>query len=471
MTPRRIVRFSLAFLFTATFAPGSWSADAEPAAESVAAPPAEIAFRKGIELTDNDRVIITAFVEHAVGFADKLTAEKVAEKCLKGPEMFAWVDFPSLNCLNLAYELTGDTKYLDRFREGFELYRAILTKGPDEFLGWYGSPIPARIPKDNPEIRIDEIQMNFRAISILSKWVELARSNPEYAASRADTLQTYTNLMEKHLYPKWDARGFFAVIEGRGGVYHGLDYPIEGGTTLSHEKLSIMVDGLLGLHRVTGNDLYLRRALEVGAWFKSCLMLPNGHYEWMSWYPAGPWDVSKDKPDAWKIGWIAPDPNGPWYVASLSIALNLYQHGLLFTDDDLQRFVRTQKEMCWNGDWEKPEYRTVAGTTGKYVKGRFLSDQLAHYDPELTKLAFYGPHEAEALANIGSDWKGGTNAQDYVWEKYLMQAVVKAKPRPYAEYGERFLAKPENREFYEKLNRPVVAPGAVKPTTPSAMGL
>lgn len=311
--------------------------------------------------------------------------------------------------------------------------------------------------------------MNFRAISLLAGWVELARRDKDYAAKNTETIKAYLELMEKHLFPKWDARRHFAEIPGRGGVYYGLDYPIPTKVTLSHEKLSIMVDGLLKLHHVTGNGAYLRRALQVGAWYKSCLSLKDDHYEWMSWVPAGKWDVDPSKEDAWRVGWIAPDPNGPWYVTSLSIAMNLYQHGLLFDDTDLARFVKTQKTMCWNGDMEKPEYRTVAGATSKWVKGRFLSHQLANYDTTLRKLAFDGPHEAETLKDADNSWKGGANAQDYVREKFLVGPQVAKGQEPYAAVGEKFLADKGNKEFYDGLFFEVKAPGAVVPLKPSEM--
>jgi len=461
----------LASLALSGLAASSWlafSLPSLPAAES-APPPPGIQFNKDLNLSDGDRAVLEAFVGHAVNFAGKQTAEGVKAKCLKSPESFAWVDFRALNCLNLAYELTGDTAYLDRLRDTFKLYREAMSTGPDKYLGWYGSPIPPRIPKDNPDIQIDEIQANFRGVSMLAKWVELAKSNPAYAEANAAVIKDYLDLLENHLVPKWDARGFYADVE-KGGVYRGMDYPIEGGGTLSHEKLSIMVDGLLNLYAVTQNPAYLKRALQVGAWFKASLSLKDGHYEWMSWCPAGKWDVSPDKPDAWKVGWIAPDPNAEWYVAALSIALRLYQYGLLFDDQDLQRFLKTQKEMCWNGDLEKPEYRTVAGVSpaeSKFVKGRFLSNEIAQYDPTLRQLAFSGPNEAEAVANAGSDWKGGINAQSYVREKYLRQPILAKDPKPFRQLGEQFLADPENRAFYEKLAFEVEAPGAVTPLKPS----
>ena len=461
----------LAFLFTLLFVASGASAQTP---DNISAPtPSAIIFRESLSLTADDRTILTSFIGHAVAFAKKQTAETVKDRCLKSPEMFAWVDFRNLQCLTIAYELTGDTTYLDTLRDCFRLYRAAMDTGPDEYLGWYGSPIKDRIPKDNPDIRIDEIQMNFRAISVLAKWVTLARANPAYAEANSAVIADTLSLIEKHLLPKWDARGFYHDLGRRGGIYGGLDYPLHTGkNSLSFEKLSIMVDGLLALHRATGNPSHLRRALEIGAWFKNCLSLqyPDGHYEWMSWCPSGPGDVSAAKPDAWTIGWIAPDPKGEWYVASLSIALNLYQHGLLFTDEDLRRFVRTQKEQCWNGNLDAPGYRTVAGessTQNSHVSGRFLSYQISHYDPVLTRLAFHGPHEAEALKNAPSGWLGGTNAQDYVREKFIMAPLVRIQLRPYAAFGERFLASPENRALHDRLAFNVEPPGAVTPLKPS----
>ena len=418
-------------------------------------------------LSAGDRRIVNEFIRHAVEFARQRKPERVSRDCARSPESFAWIDFRYLNCLNVSYELTGDTHYLDLFRDTFRLYLDILRPAPDGFLGWMGSPIPARLPADNPTLQIDELQMSFRAIGILSRWIELARVSPPYADQNQETIKTYLDLMESQLYPKWDKRGYFAETgEGR-GVYRGLDFPSDGFLTLSHEKTSLAVDGLLALHRVTGNDSYLKRALQLGARFKDCLALVDGHYEWLSWCPAGSWDVAPGDADAWKVGWMAPDPRGDWYAAGVSIATSLYRHGLLFTDEDIGRFVRTQKEMCWNGDLENPVYRTVSGQANKFTSGRFLSYQLAQYDKTLARLAFSGPHEEEAARDASSSWSGGANAQDYVREKFVVAPGSHETPRPYAEFGRRFLAGPVNRAFHEQLCRKRVTPDVKASFKPS----
>ena len=428
-----------------------------------------ISLRDDLPLSPSDQVIAARFIGHAVEFANNLTNEGVAEKCRKAPEMFAWVEFKYLDCLNTAYELTGDTQYLDLLRERFKLFYNILRTGTDDYLGWYGSPIEPRIPKENPDVQIDEIQMTFRGISMLSNWIRLARENEIYARQHDETMTQYLSLMEDHLFPKWDARGHFVEIEGRGGVYRGLDFPLTGQPSLSFEKLSIMVNGCLDLYHVTGKDKYLRRALQVGAWFKSCLILKEDHYEWMSWMPGGRWDISPAKEDSWITGWMAPDPNASWYVTALSIALNLYQHGLLFDELDLERFIQTQKSMCWNGDMENPEYRNVAAETSQWIKGRFLSYQLANYDPVLKKLAFHGPHEPEILENSDNPWRGCILAQDYIIEKILRHDLIQNDPQPYSTVADSFLKKRKNRRFLKDLDKPVPLTGREPPRKPSDM--
>ena len=440
-------------------------------------PPVEkITFAPTLHLEEQNRTVLERYIGHATKYAEALTQEKVSQRCADAPEMFAWVEFPNLDCLLDAYELTGDAKYLDSFKQAFALFSNILKNGDDGFLGWQGKPIPPRRLADNPDLQIDELQMNFRAIGILSRWVELARHNPDYAKSNKEIATQYLELMEKQLFPKWDPRGFFIDLKTEGAIYRGLDYPLcnpkAPGFTLSHEKCSIVVNGLLNLYRVTNNSLYMRRAIQLGTRFKHCLSLKDGHYEWMSWEPGGIWDVSPTKPDAWIIPWIAPDPKAEWYAAALSIAINLYQYSVVFDDEDMARFIVTQKKRCWNGDFAAPQYRTVGGVSheeNKFVEGRFLSYPLALYDADLTRLAFDGPHEAEVLEQSISPWKGGTALAPYVRSKYLVLPHIADEKQPFANFGKAFLADSENRAFYEQLRFKVVEPGRITPLKPSQM--
>lgn len=425
-------------------------------------------------LSPDERTVLTSYIANATAYAEALTAGKVRKQRDESPEMFAWVELPSLAGLLDAYELTGDVAHLDRFREGMQLILDLLEPGDDGHLGWWGKPIPPRRQADRPDLRIDELQMNFRAMAVLARWVELAGRDATYAAAQAATSARHLALLREHLLPKWDARGFFADLGGSGGTYRGLDYPLSDrehpGVTLSFEKLSIAVDGLLAMHRATGDAAPLRRAIQLGARFKGCLSLDDGRYAWMSWDPAGAWDADAAKPDAWRIGWIAPDPKGEWYAAAVSIAVNLYHHGLVFDDEDLARFIATQKTRCWNGDLEAPAYRTVNGVgsaDNKHIQGRFLSHLLALHDADLSRLAFAGPHEAEVLAQSQHPWKGLVGLSPYIRAKFLLRPAMAAGARPFAAVGERFLADPAQHAFHDALSGAVTPPGRVTPLKPS----
>ncbi len=448
---------------------------AEPPVPS--APTGIVQFLPSLKLSPDERTVLERYVGHATAFAAGLKLEKLRTRCAESPEMFAWIDFASLAGLLDAYELTGDTRHLDTFRDGMSLFLELLEPGDDGFLGWWGKPIKGQPgAAEHPDMRIDELQMNFTAIGILSRWVELARRQSDYVKANAAVIDRYLALMEDHLFPKWDKRGFFVDLGAEGASYRGIDYPLNNkdhpGGTLSHVDDSIPLNALLNLYRVTGKAAYLRRAIQLGTRFKHCLSLKDGHYEWMSWDPSGAWDAKPGKEDVWGVGWIAPDPHGYWYEIAVSIAINLYQCGLVFDDQDLARFLVTQKTRCWNGDLNVPVYRTVAGVSSadnKWVDGRFLSLSLAVYDPELSRLAFAGPHEAEHLAKSTDSWSSLVASGGYVRAKYLLRPLMAAGPRPFARVGEAFLADPENRAFYEKLRFSVIAPGHITPLKPSEM--
>ena len=121
-----------------------------PADEAGAPVGKDITFRKDLQLTPDDETILRAFITHAVEYADKLTADSVAAECAKAPEMFAWVQFRYLDCLNTAYELTGDTKYLDLLKDRFAFFQKALRKSDDGLSRLVGQADPATTAQGQP---------------------------------------------------------------------------------------------------------------------------------------------------------------------------------------------------------------------------------------------------------------------------------------------------------------------------------
>jgi hypothetical protein len=415
-----------------------------------------------IKIDPADQVILDKFLEHTHQDLDTLTKEHFQQ--VKVPEMICWLDCPRLGMALTAFELTGDADYLHRFVAAVENLRSTLKKGEDGFLGWYGSPLESLADPAKPNAVTCEIQTDFRVTMVLSRFVALIDADPklkkEFAAQRA----AYVDLMKNHLVKKWDPS--FEDLGPRGAIYHwNKDYkPIKAHLTLPHEKVSMMIQGLLGLYRVTGNDEYMRNAVKLGINFKHCLELNNGAYAWRCWDPMGAWDVSPDDPLKWK-SWIAAEPIAQWYSSSLTSIVLLYHYGVVFDRTDLDRFLKTQMSVCWNGDLANPLYFATDGSPAK-PKERFTCPALAPFDANLAKLLYTGPAQAERVAKSADEWQGGVTAADWLYGKYILDPAVKDGKPLYGAVGEKFLKNKENAQWMKSLAFEVTPPGYHTPLVP-----
>lgn len=442
-------------------------ADAPPPAQAEA--PAK-AFGQPIAMDDKmDEAILESFRGHARALAAKLTPEHF--KAVEEPEMLCWLELKRMQLSLTAYELSADVTHLRDFTAALANLRATLKRGPDGFLAWRGRPIKPSINPDRPDAEIDEIQCSFRAVGVISRFVEIvdrhATLEKEFGGERA----ALVDLMEQHLVKMWEARGYWADLGERGGVYrnHAL-IPVKGGISLPWEKLEIMVDGLLHLHRVTGNDEHLRKAIMIGTWMKRTLQLRDGRYAWYNWVPAGKWDIHPTNPGRWK-SWIGRSPISAWHDAEVNLMVSLYHHDVVFDRTDIDRIVKTQMEVCWNGDEAKPVYLNVDGKPSDRPNQRYLAIALTPFNEKLASFFFTGAIQQERFDKRASDWTGGVQANDWLSTKYFVLPATRDGRLMYGDVGKRFLAKPENQAFMAKLKFEVKEPGFVISPTPVGLEL
>jgi hypothetical protein len=239
--------------------------------------------------------------------------------------------------------------------------------------------------------------------------------------------------------------------------------------TQPHNKHSIIVRGLLALYRVTGKDEYMRKAVQVGTRFKQCLTRKDGHYEWDYWDPAGAWDVLPSDTSKWKH-WIGVEHKGSYYASSLSQAVALYQHGVVFERADIDRFLKTQLEKCWNGDAAKPKWARVDGTVSdKYMQGDYICAALAPYSDKIADFLFAGPRMEDRLKNANHSWQGGPVLAGWLEGKWVTLPRAKAAPQPFLAFGKQFLEKKENQGFAAGLQFEVTGAGYAPPQAPADM--
>jgi len=408
-------------------------------------------------ITDpTDRQIVAAFLRHVDGSARDCTPERMA-KFASQPEDITWQASLYIELPLVAYRLTGDGKYLDAFTTRMDALFACLTKGPDGFLGWYGLPLSLFRHPDHPDRKVDVIITSFTLARLAAEFAAIVQADPALAAKHGKAAARYLDIAEQHLVLKWDARGCYRELPDGGAVYttHPDLKPVKAALTQPHNKHSKIIRSLLTLYAATGKDAYVIKAIRLGVRFKRCLRLVDGRYVWNYWDPAGPWDVNPEKKGEWKH-WMGAEHRGGYYGLSLSQAVLLYEHGLLFDREDMDRFVKTQTTVCWNGDAARPQWKRVDGRGSDQV---YLCSALSPFDERIYAMA-YGPRaQAERLKGKDHSWQGSVVAMGWLEFKLLTWPRWKGGEPAEADVVAPFLAKPANRALLEKLTFDVTAPG------------
>jgi hypothetical protein len=426
-------------------------------AASAAAPP---------EIDPADKPVVEAFLGHAEKAAVYCTPERLA-KFAAQPEDITWQASKYVGMPLVAYQLTGDAKWLDAFVQRMDALCGCMTKGPDGFLGWYGLPLDLFRHPDHPQRKVDVMLTSFVVSGQMADFARIVRSDAALRPRFAPAADRYMALARDHLVRKWEARGCWHVLADGTAVYstHPDLAPVKASLTQPHNKHAKIGRALIALYAATGDDAFMEKAVRLAARFKRCLTLDGDRYIWNYWDPAGPWDVDPANAGKWKH-WIGPEHRGGYYGLSLSQAVVAYEHALVFDRADMDRFIRTQVGVAWNGDADAPKWARVDGRAADHA---YLSEHLAPLDERVWAIAFGPPAQKERLAGRDHGWQGGVAAADWLEMKYVHAPRWKGGKPGEADVAAKFLAKPANRALAERLSAPVVGPGYQAPQTPADM--
>ena len=413
-----------------------------------------------------DRQILEAFLGHVEGSASYCTPERMA-RFAQQPEDIVWQASRYIELPLVAYELTEKAQYLDQFVQRMDTLVACATKGPDGFLGWYGLPLNLFRHPEHPDRKVDVILTSFEVTALIADFARIVQADAGLKAKHGATVRRYLDLAENHLVKKWDARGCYRDLGDRGAVYttHPDLKPVKASLTQPHNKHSKIIAALIGLHAATRKDTYLVKAIKLGTRFKRCLTLVDDRYRWNYWDPAGAWDVHPDDAGKWKH-WIGAEHRGGYYALTLSQAVLLHDHGLLFDRADTDRFLKTQTTVCWNGDLKSPRWARVDGKT---MGQTYLCSALAPFDDKVRQMAF-GPSAQQArLKGRTHSWQGSVVACGWLKAKLVDLPRRRETLAFDRAFVDRFLAEPPNRALLARLTFEVKASGYKPPLSPAQM--
>ena len=417
------------------------------------------------EVTDPvDRQILAAFLEHVDQSAARCTPERMA-RFASQPEDIVWQASHYVRMPLVAYRLTGNREYLDAFVKRMDTLCGCLERGPDGFLGWYGRPLELFRNPDRPGQKVDVVLTSFEMAGLLAEFARVVQADRHLADRYREPVQRYLSLAEDHLVKKWDVRGNYRDLGSHGAVYvtHPDLKPVKASLTQPHNKHAKITASLLELYGATEKDEYLVKAVKLSTRFKHCLTRIGDRYQWNYWDPAGPWDVHPEDPERWKH-WIGAEHRSGYYSLSVSQAVLLYEHGLLFDRADVDRFLKTQIGVCWNGDQENPKWARV---DGRRADSRYLSAWLAPFDNRIYEMAFGAAAQEERLDKKNHPWQGGVVACTWLEMKYLVYPPWSDGSPAERATARKFLSQPEKQSLVKELTFQVSVPGYQPPQSPA----
>jgi hypothetical protein len=345
-------------------------------------------------------------------------------------EDIAWTMTPIMDGHYYGYMATRDTKYVDLWVDWTDSLIKRAVKEPDGYVGWPGKD-PHGTQVDNLDRLFGDSMlaeaMVFRPTVLLSGEILKAPALKEKYGAKAES---YLKLAEQ-LCEKWVKRGGWRETKDGGMIsvvgYYGLDK--DGNWTagpqtrqdpdlaFSHpdNKANEVARWMLALWDVTGKAEYRDRAEK---WFKvqksRMTLKSDGTYQiWNYWQPAGPWDY-KPGGRATKH-WVGVHGNGGYYQGDTKGIVAAYEHGLVFTKEDIDHLIDTAKT-----SW-------VGGNPGSLGPGMTISVQPATGTAKAVNACFPNSKTAEP-ASAGSGALNGKIVR-VEWDVKASKGKIVVQPK------------------------------------------
>jgi len=344
-----------------------------------------------------------------------ITADSRNRYCDKemGEEL-GWLVSPFVNGFYYGYMATGDSKWIDRLIGWSDAVIRRGVKEPDGFIGWpkaAGASTHA-VPDFITDNQLGEAMLLRPMVLMAGEILKRPALKGKYGRKAGE----YVKLSEQ-VFEKWDKRGAWREVK-EGGVWvvppfglaprtrrwtSGYQQRSKDGFTLPPNKQNLIAMWLIAMHDVAGKAVYRERARKWWQVMKS-RMRPSkdGKYlVWNYWDPAGPWD---SKPDGSLKHWVGVHPNGGYYSIDVDGIVTAYEHGLVFTGEDIARLVATNRDFMWDRQVQGAKFQRIDGgrPDKRWAKSPgVLWAALAPYDPTLRKV-FEANHNPAGWGGLSS---------------------------------------------------------------------
>ncbi len=285
-------------------------------------------------------------------------------------EELGWLVSPFLDGFYYGYLATGDPQWVERLIDWADACLKRAVKEPDGFLGW---PKGDGGGGDSKEYSADSLLGEAMMLRPVVLMADVIRKTPSLAGKFGDKAETYLKLAEE-IFQKWDSRDCWREVKDGGlwvvppfGVDRqtghwsaGYERRKTAGFSNPANKQNHIARWLITMHDATKKPVYRERAEKWWRLMKSRLRTrEDGKYlVWNYWDPAGRWDY---KADGSPHHWVGVHPNGGYYAIDVEGIVAAFGHGLVFSKEDIDRLIATNRDFMWNQQMDGAKFRRIDG--------------------------------------------------------------------------------------------------------------
>lgn len=325
-------------------------------------------------------------------------------------ELFCWHASGGAELFLRAYDVWQDSRWLEEAAKYYDFYLAKLQKDPDGFEGWIGDPIS----KNGAELSTDALVGDAIMCAPLARFAEIVHNDPKLQAKFGKTAQRYQDLATRIIWEKWNHRNCYYQDAAGWGSYHTtgklIDLKANKWVDTPSEMISDNLNKhyaasqvLLRLWRITGNEQFKNRVIAICGRAKTMWRYfpDEDRIVWNYWMPHGPYDLEGRAPKSW----VAVHSDRPGYQEwEVSMFVEVYDSGLVFTKADFERMIRTNHWMAQGpGGWRSADGTSKAGTLWSalarfddQIRGKFLAAHTKGGIDDKVALAYFNYVTAQA---------------------------------------------------------------------------
>ncbi len=319
-------------------------------------------------------------------------------------ESIGWAVTPFLNGFYYGYMATGDREWVDHLIDWADSVIKRGVKEPDGYIGWPKEEddgvleyLPPGMKERYTDTELCDAMFLRPLVMMAGEILRTPALKKEYGAKAEEYLR-----LSEQTFDKWNSRGAWRDTK-EGGIWvvppFGLDpktlkwTETEGyerrntdGNSLPANKENQIAKWVLAMYDVTHKPIYRERAEKWFQTMKSHMKLRDDgkYFVWNYWDANVPWDHN---PDGSIKHWVGVHPNGGYYADDVEGIVAAYEHGLVFTKEDIARLIATNRDFMWNQQIKDAQFKRIDDRApAPKVPPGVLWVALTPYDPTLLKI-------------------------------------------------------------------------------------